>query len=231
VLYFSASSIKDFYKCPKSFSYRRTNKEAAILSDHMLLGTVIHNAIEENTEYEPMVKHALAEWDKLGGTYSETRKPPKSIKNLIKGYFEIEDRIKGTSDHMEMTKEHFFRFKYKDDIMLVGKIDLIANGRVYDWKTGARPPTRYDLHDLQFTTYWLAYRELFKTDPEGIHYGWLAGGRTYDVPMKDSLLRNLDLAIDRMAEICYNRDNEVRVLGYGCNSCLYRGICQLELEE
>jgi CRISPR/Cas system-associated exonuclease Cas4 (RecB family) len=232
MLYISASSLGDFYKCPKSYYYRVNNKESAILSDDMIFGSVIHEAVELHDDPESCCEFAIAEWQKRSGdSYSKTRKPPKSIKNILKGYFKIIDEIKGTTDHMEMIREHFFRFQYRDDIMLVGKIDLIADGKIYDWKTGSAPPSNYNLYDLQFTTYWLAYREMYKVDPESINYGWLYGGRTYKVPMKEALLKNLDLAIDRMSEICYNMDNNVRILGYQCNRCLYRGICHLELEE
>ncbi len=232
MLYLSASSVGDFYKCPKSYHYRVNNKESAILSDPMILGSVIHEAIELHDDLESMTTFAVAEWEKrTRGTYSKPRKPPRSIKNLLKGYIKIRDDIIGTADHVLMDKEHFFRFQYRDDIMLVGKIDLIADGKIYDWKTGAVPPTNYGLYDPQFTTYWLAYRQIYKTDPEGIYYGWLYGNRLYDVPMKEAQLKNLDLLLDRMAEICYNMDNVPRVMGYQCNRCLYRGICYLEFEE
>lgn len=232
MLYLSASSLGDFYKCPKSYYYRVNNKESVVLSDDIILGSVIHEAIELHDDLESMTTFAVAEWEKrTSGGYSKPRKPPKSIKNLLKGYLEILDGIKGTSDHVIMDKEHFFRFQYRSDIMLVGKIDLIADGKIYDWKTGSAPPSTYTLYDPQFTTYWLAYRQIYKTDPESINYGWLYGKRLYDVPMKEASLANLDLLLDRMAEICYNMDNVPRVMGYQCARCIRRGICYLEFEE
>jgi CRISPR/Cas system-associated exonuclease Cas4 (RecB family) len=231
MLYLSASSISDFYRCPMSYHYRVNNKESAILSDDLILGQVIHTAVEKYDDFYSAFEFADAEWkNKTGARYSVPRKPPKSIKKLIKGYFDIMDEVKGTADYVQMEKEHFFRFKYRSDIMLVGKIDLMANGCIFDWKTSPAPPSNYVLYDPQFTIYWLAYRQLFKRDPEKIYYGWLYGGRLYEVPMDEALLKNLDLILDRMAEICYNMENTVRLMGYQCSRCMYRGICYSELE-
>jgi len=217
----------------------------------MILGTVIHKAIEKLDKNEipldEIIDWANEDWYRRTKFLSKrwkSKHPPKSIVKLMTNYIE---KIRPRLDLSEQVLiEHSFRIPVVydpvngNDVYLIGKMDRIDSNIVYDWKTSQKPPSRWELRDIQFMLYWWAYRKLFDTDPDGIYFGHLLSGTCYNIDMRETLLRDAELILDKTAEIVYNMRNKEdeasiskefgRIGGWGkCENCIYRGICDREI--
>jgi len=135
--------------------------------------------------------------------------------------------------------EHSFKLPIMDGVYLIGKMDRVESDVFYDWKTAGKPPGRYELRDIQFMFYWWAFRQLYGCDPRAIYYGYLMGGKCYNVNMNPVLLEDAKVLLDKTAKIVYNMRNKEteaeiynefsRIGGWQCSRCMYRGICDRDL--
>lgn len=222
--------MKDYLACPKRFWYRANRPETAKLNKHVVFGSIVHEAIEliEQHKYlKEVIQWSEEEWDKRSGSNfaKGANKPPKSFSKMLTNYF---DKIRTEfPKDVNALVEHFFDIKWNDKVNIVGKIDYIAGHSIYDWKSGARKPSPYQLQDLQFYVYEWAYRELYGREPK-VYYGFLNEGELLPVEIKDELKNTLPIIIDRIIEdvdkIPY------RVAGYQCRDCFYREICYSEMD-
>ncbi len=246
-IHVSASNLRDFWACNKRYQYRITSSKASVATIYMKYGSVVHEGIElyetEDTSMEDIVKWSLETWDVLHTAQSSfigsIPKPPRSFKNMYKSY---EEKIKPELGGGETTIEKLFKIPFDKSrkLYITGKMDRIDEGGVYDWKTGAKPPSEHDLNDIQFYLYRWAHDKLYGGLPEMVYYGHLASGKLYNIEVKPSLVLNFENLLDRTAEAVYNgwQDEEARtgmgfprIPGWQCNRCPFRGICDRELYE
>jgi CRISPR/Cas system-associated exonuclease Cas4 (RecB family) len=226
----SATSINDFLECPQRFWYRTNHPEASKVSDHVVFGGVVHDAIEKFDNLDEALDWSLTEWDikSQSGNFmpdKQVKKPPKSFKRMLKNYYNvIEPEIDGGE------KEVFFRLPWKgttEEIEVLGKMDRVTDS-VYDWKTGARKPSKYQLHALQFYLYAWAYEKIHGRPPKAVYYGFLNSGSIIEVDIKPILMENVESTIDYVIE---NMDKDpIRVVGYQCSGCFYKEICFAQLD-
>jgi CRISPR/Cas system-associated exonuclease Cas4 (RecB family) len=242
-MYLSASAIKDFWSCPRRYYYRVYRSKEGIPSNHMVLGKIVHDAIElvEKNEIneKEIIDWALGQWDlkvEEIGRYWKSTKPPKNITRLLTNYLtKIRPRL---TEPAEIELD--FRLSLFDDVYFIGKMDRVEERIVYDWKTSRNSPTRFELRDVQFSLYALAYRQVFGTDLDAFYYGHLPSGRCYPVDINPELLTDAKLLLDKTAKMVYNMrkdsiQHEIsyrfnRLPGRLCDWCLYRGICDRELD-
>lgn len=229
----SASSIKDFLECPQRFWYRHNKPETKIESDHMILGSIIHEAIEKFDSEMTAVVWANEEWDKeVKNAFAEkVKKPPKNIDKLLGNYY---NKIVPKLENVGVIKEEFFDVPWgylgKEEIRLIGKMDRISGNSVYDWKSSSRRPSKYVLQDIQFYIYALAYDKLFNRLPDNIYYGHLYTGNLYDVELKDEMLYvTLPEIIIRVAE--QHTLPPFRVTGFHCQWCIFNEICFNDMDN
>ena len=228
----SATSIGDFLECPQRFWYRTNYSEASKVSDHVIFGRIVHEAIEKFDGVDEALEWSLKEWeteqmaDAFLPNEKTIKKPPKSFKKMLNNYY---SKIEPTIDGGE--KEVFFRLPWvsnNEKIEILGKMDRVTRTDVYDWKTGARKPSKYQLHVIQFYLYAWAFEKIYGRKAENIYYGYLNGGDVIPIVLKDDLLINVENTIDYVVE---NMDKPpIRVPGYQCSNCFYREICFAQLE-
>jgi len=226
----SATSIGDFLECPQRFWYRTHHPEAAKLSDHVIFGGIVHEAIEKFDNFDDALAWALKEWElrSQDGNFmpdKQVKKPPKSFKRMLENYYkQIEPMIEGGE------KEMFFSFPWNgrtEEIKIIGKMDRVTDTAVYDWKTSGRKPSKYQLHSIQFYIYAWAYRNIYGRDAE-VYYGYLNGGDLIRIDIKPALVDNVTETIEYVIE---NMDKDpIRICGYQCSNCFYREICFAQLE-
>jgi CRISPR/Cas system-associated exonuclease Cas4 (RecB family) len=227
MLYLSATSIKDLFMCEKCYYYRTHKPDKAVLSDDMIFGTVIHNAIAACSNLQDAVRFAVEAWDKKSkmNFLGESKKPPKSIKRMLTGYYEkILPNFDGTG-----FVEYDFEILWRKNATLVGKWDRVSES-IWDWKTGTTVPNKYVINDIQFHIYGWAYNKVFKKMPKNIYYGHLYTGELYNISMTETHLANVELLLDKAAKMVYN-GADARVTGYHCGRCIYRGICWEEFVD
>ena len=108
-----------------------------------------------------------------------------------------------------------------DNVFLVGKIDRISGGNIFDWKTARRPPSRLDT-DVQFILYHFAYKTLFGKEPTGIYYGALSTGElvkyNHNEKYEELLLKSLlPKMIFDISQQNFQRDGLFKKSCYRCN--------------
>ena len=227
----SATSIGDALECFQRLYYRTNHPEAAKVSGHVIYGSIVHEAIEQFDNPDDAIEWSKQEWKvrSPSGDYMPDRKPkkpPKSFKKMFGNYYNVmEPQIDGGE------KEVFFRLPWKgagEEIEILGKMDRVTDTAVYDWKTGARKPTKYQLHNLQFYLYAWAFEKLHDRPPENVYYGYLNGGDLININLKPELMANLERMVNY---VIVNMDLEpIRVVGYQCASCFYKDICFAHLD-
>ncbi len=226
----SATSINDFLECPQRFWFRTNHPEASKVSDHVIFGSVVHEAIEKFDNLDEALAWSLEEWPvrSQGGNFmpdKQTKKPPKSFKRMLSNYYNvIEPEIDGGE------KEVFFRLPWEsagEKIEVLGKMDRVTDS-VYDWKTSGRKPSKQQLHALQFYLYAWAYEKIHGRPPKHVYYGYLNSGDIIPIKLKPKLIENVANTIDYVVA---NMDKEpIRVAGYQCAGCFYKEICFAQLE-
>jgi len=235
ILRLSATSIQDYMECPKRFWYRTNAKDKAVVSDHVVFGSIVHEAIEKFEDSETAVKWAVKEWPermKQEFEFAElpVSKPPKSFSKMLGNYY---TKILPDIEHADpFCRECMFDVPWVEnqelDVRIIGKMDLISGLHVYDWKTGARKPTKYQLQSFQFYLYEWAYEKMYGRRPN-IYYGYLNGGDIIPIDMNDALRDDVHNTINSTIN---NLKNEIfyRVTGYQCANCFYRAHCYNEME-
>jgi hypothetical protein len=167
-IFVSASALKDYLKCPKMAYYRIFEPEYKTSNREMIIGEIVHRVVEKawkDLDVALNLGRALAENNDIDAVGKQ------SIEHFIHTFFEnfiplltIEDKV-----------EKFFKVKLEEDVYLVGKLDRVSRGIVFDWKTNSTVPKVID-NDPQFIIYNHAYNLIYNKQPEGIYFGSLKTG-------------------------------------------------------
>ena len=219
-------------ECPKRFWYRTYQRDKSKVSDHVVFGSIVHEAIEEFKDGKEAVKWAVAQWaERMTPDFEfaeiQPPKPPKSFTKMLGNYY---TKIIPELDFDEELQETelFFEVPWSDDVIIIGKIDLIIGLNVYDWKTGARKPSKYQLQDFQFYLYEWAYEQMYGRRPK-VYYGYLNTGTLIPVGMNEQLRDEVGNIINSAIANIKN-ENYHHVTGYQCGNCFYRDHCYGEME-
>lgn len=232
-LYLSASSMKDFMDCSYRFYLRREHKDSAEITDDIIFGRIVHEAIEKYDDEEHAVAWANDEWEreKSEGNASFVtivREPPKSFRVQLSNYYNKIVPLLGP--RATALVEWKFEYIWAPNVWIIGKMDRIDNDIIYDWKTGNRLPDKYTLRDFQFYLYYLMYGKIFKRAPRAVVYGHLATGQLLPLDINEELVYNASRLVDRVVADITERPAERR-FGYHCKSCLYKTKCEELLRE
>lgn len=122
--------------------------------------------------------------------------------------------------------EHNFKLPLYDDVFIVGKIDRISRGNVFDWKTGTIRSKRLG-NDPQCIIYQYAYEQLYNKKPNGVFLAALATGEL--IPYVESPMHTDELfsiIIPRMIKTIRSGNYErLGLFNGGCFRCPYRIGC------
>ncbi len=167
-IYLSASSIADYIKCQQKVLYRFTKPFPEVFSKDATIGKIVHLAIEKHWNDRTQAIELVKQESKKYGLYSADRNKMEYQLDLF--FLNFAHRLQ--EDDLI---EYHFKFPLYDDVSLVGKIDRISNGNLYDWKTGI--VSKYLGGDVQCIIYEYAYQKIFGKDPTSINLGALASGQ------------------------------------------------------
>ncbi len=182
-IHISASNLRDYWACNKRYQYRITSAKSSVATIYMTYGLIVHEGIERMEKFskplESILEWSLHEWEKantvkVGFLGGDIPKPPRSFKNMYKSYVE---KMKPKFAEGNAIVEKMFKLPYDKSrrIYITGKMDRIDDFGVYDWKTGARPPSENDLNDIQFYLYRWAHEKLYDKFPDSVlHHRRLA---------------------------------------------------------
>ena len=161
--------LDDYIHCNRMVYYRINYPELQVQNKEMIIGEVVHSAIE---------KH----WDSANDAYSEADHWLSSrllnnfdavnFSHMCLDNFYTSFRPLLTSNFTSETK---FKLQIEKDVFVVGKLDRVDDGNVFDWKTARKPLTNID-NSIQFILYNWAFKKLYNAEPSGVYYAALTNG-------------------------------------------------------
>lgn len=223
-IYLSASSIKDFIKCSQMVLYRVTKPFPVEKSKDMLLGEVMHSVIERGWRDRDTALTILEEQRNL-------HKLNKTDMGTLSFYTDIFFLNFRHLLYEEDSVEYQFKIPLHDNVYLVGKMDRISRGNVFDWKTGSKLPKTIN-NDVQCMIYDFAYREIFKKEPSSVCLAGLADGRLVPFSRNEFMYKELfTKVIPRMIKTMKNDAYErVGMFNHSCYRCQYKSGCLGNME-
>lgn len=217
-IYLSASSIADYIKCPKRVFFRIHKPFPPILSREMVLGISMHHILERGWKTREKAYEILGEEkEKL----KLTKKEHTDFSFMIDLFFLNFRGLLGDSDLIE----YMFKLQLYDDVFLVGKMDRVSQGNVFDWKTGA---TAKNLQgDVQCIIYDYAFNKLFGRPPSSVCIGALKQGQLVPYSKNDLYTNELfDAIIPKMIKTIKSENYEkLGLFSHGCFRCQFREGC------
>jgi len=168
-IFISASMLEDFISCNRKVYYRINHPELAIKNKEMVIGDIVHKAIEKySNDEEACYEYSEKELStRLPKDYSSI----KFSKDCLQSFFHVFREQLHDNDKIEVR----FKLPHGKDVFIVGKMDRISNGNVFDWKTARRPLSNLS-GNIQFILYNWAYKELYGKEPYGVYYAALTNG-------------------------------------------------------
>lgn len=217
-IYLSASSINDFIKCPQKVLYRIKKTVPEVRSKHMIVGEIAHSAIEQGWNNKERAYSVIKGEIKKYGLKKADQTDLEFMIDLF--FLNFRDRL-GDKDLIE------YRFKVPlyDDVFIVGKIDRISGGNLYDWKTG-KLPTRLG-NDVQCIMYEWAYTKIFDKSPASICLGGLSSGELLPYIRDDFYIDELfNNIIPRMIRtVRHDTYERLGLFNHSCYFCPYKIGC------
>jgi len=218
-VYLSASSIRDFIVCSQRVLYRIKKPFPSVPNKEMIIGEVTHEVIEKGWRDRGL---AMSLVEKAGYNKNLLSADIENIKFFVDIFFLNFSHYLAEDDLIEYS----FKLNLYDDVFLVGKMDRISNGNVFDWKTTARPPKRLD-NDVQSIIYNYAYESLFKEKAASVNVASLSKGILIPYIRSEMHERELfDRIIPKMIRAIRNEWYEKSGLFNGsCYRCSYKLGC------
>jgi CRISPR/Cas system-associated exonuclease Cas4 (RecB family) len=224
-IYISASGISDFIRCPQKLLYRFTKPFPEIPSREMIIGKVVHSAIERGWKD----RNGAIEYARTASAYNKlTSKELSNVEFFLDIFFLNFRGLVKDGDKVEYS----FKIPLYDDVLLVGKMDRISSGNIIDWKTTAKPPKRLD-NDVQCVIYEYAYSVLFNKKPSSICVASLSTGKLIPYTRNDSYVDEIfNRVIPNLIKTVKNESYEkIGIFNGSCPKCQYRKGCLSDKES
>ena len=169
-LYISASALKDYISCNRKLYYR-LNKGTIEIQEtkEMVVGNVVHYAIEKYWDLYPAASFYMIDTLKKllpGDT--------ESLDYALACYRIYAENFKKFLSYDDRVEDRF-KIPFEKDVFVVGKMDRISKGRVFDWKTDRKPLISIS-KEIQFILYNWAFKKMFGANPSGVYYASLLNG-------------------------------------------------------
>jgi hypothetical protein len=192
-------------------------------SREMTMGTVVHLAIEKGWRDRDLSYKILHEEGKKQGL---AKADIYSMEFMIDMFFlNFKPNLK-EDDMIEFN----FKLPLYDDVFVVGKMDRISQGNVYDWKTGQ---TATNLaYDVQCILYDWAYKKQFQKSAKSICIVALKKGELIPYHRDDLYVDEVfNKIIPRMIRTIKNESYErLGLFNHSCFRCPYKVGCLERLD-
>lgn len=218
-IYLSASSIADFIKCPQKVLYRVKKTVQEEKSKDMTIGIIAHYAIEKGWTHREKAYAIVAQEVKKEGLKKSDQTNLEFMMDIF--FLNFQERLAPTD-----LIEHRFKIPLYDDVYIVGKMDRVSGGNLYDWKTSSKLPSKLG-NDVQCIVYDWAYTKLFDKKPNSICVAGLSTGEL--VPYKaDQFYTNelFNRVIPRMIKTVRHDEYErLGLFNHSCFRCPWKTGC------
>ena len=232
----SASLVKDYLACKRRAYYRVNVSGSAVSSDEALAGTVVHNTIQKY----PKEDFAVLKSKAIEQLREYNRFLPEGLWKRINRCLSNYKSLSAAVNYSTARQEVYFSFpasRFSTDsvvksINVTGRIDLIDEDLVIDWKTSEVVPEILS-GDVQFIFYYEAYKQLYGKYPKNV----LLASLTKNKLVKYEPIQALNKAL--LSKIV---PEMVRVLSsvtpqpYGlftgdCKYCQFQRTCEDDLHD
>lgn len=168
-IHISASLIEDYISCNRKVYYRIHRPDISIQNREMVIGDIVHHTLEKHSNDESKAYEvALRE---ISLRVPNDKSALKFTEDCLQTFFHNFVAYLTSDDKIEQR----FKIPYEDDVFIVGKMDRISNGCIFDWKTARKPLTDIS-GSVQFILYNWAYEKIYGREPSGVYYGALTNG-------------------------------------------------------
>jgi CRISPR/Cas system-associated exonuclease Cas4 (RecB family) len=183
-LYLSATSIKDFIDCSKRFYYKQKSSADGIINPDMLVGTIVHDAIDKYRAFDFDVAKDYF-YTRMDEFSPEEKYYTKGLTCLDNYHAKFKNLFKDGESELK------FSVPFNNNTKIVGRMDFINKntGLIIDWKTSAKTPSRVD-NDIQFIIYDYAFTSMYRKKAISIFYVNLLNGDMVNYK-RDALKYNL----------------------------------------
>lgn len=224
-IYLSASSIADFIKCPQKVLYRLKKTVPMVESKAMYVGSAVHLALEKGWNNRDKAQSIGRSEGKSKGL---AKADLTNIEFYIDMFFLNFKQYVSDGDLIE----HHFKVPLHDDVFLVGKMDRVSKGNIYDWKTGSSFSKKTE-SDVQCIIYEYAYERLFSKKPASVCIAALGKGEIYPYKRDELYVAEIfNNIIPRMIKTIKNGSYErLGLFNHSCFMCPYRAGCLGGSEE
>jgi len=216
----SASLIEDFLQCRKRAEFRihRAKSEQTV---EMILGDIVHKALEvfwnNAAGAKNLIKEQLALRNLLG------RGEVLFCEGCVDVF--VEKFLPLLAEHDRIEKRFKIPLEGFQDVFIVGKMDRVSNGKVFDWKTSRRPLTNIS-ESPQFAIYSWAHRNLYG-EPSGVYYASLTNGSLVKYGGKYESILFGEIIPEVVKTIKSGHFIGDGIFRKACYRCQYKGICSL----
>jgi len=213
-IFLSASLLREYVQCNRMVFYRTNRPETATQSKEMIIGEIVHKAIELYWNNE-----VLSQGYVFGRMKEQLPNEPVTYaSHCLRNFHSYFQEMLSEYDDIELQ----FKIPYEKGVYIVGKMDRITPvGNVIDWKTDRNPATNIS-SDIQFILYNWAYGKLYGKKPASVYYAALGNGSlvqlNYDKVKEDILVNEIiPLAIRDIKSKNFTRTGIFRKACYRCN--------------
>lgn len=217
-IFLSASSITDYIKCPKRVFFRIHKPFPPAPSRDMVLGSSMHYILEKGWKTRETAYQILEE-ESVRLNY--TKREHTNMSFMTDLFFLNFRHLLGDSDLIEYN----FKLQLHSDVFLVGKMDRISQGNVFDWKSGRVAKNLEG--DVQSIIYDYAFNRLFGRPPVSLCVASLSQGQLIPYSKNELFTRELfNAVIPRMIKTIKGEEYEkLGLFTHGCFRCQWKIGC------
>jgi hypothetical protein len=192
----------------------------------MIIGEVVHSAIEHHWDDRDKALDLIRR--QILARLGNDEEALSFTDICIANYFHHFKQYLAPSDEREFK----FKIPWDKDVFIVGKIDRISNGKVFDWKT-ARKPLKNISENIQFILYNWAYNKLYKSNPVGVYYAALTTGALIRYSVDEASDRTLfeEIIPDAIRAIKNKEYSRNGIFRRACFRCSYSDTCLKEFHH
>lgn len=232
----SASAVKMFKRCEEQFrlKYREKRNPGELDSKHLNLGSAVHESIERvllNNDIAELSDRPNQIREKMISEYGAINP------NLSDEYYEagigclnVASRYiaKQSPDGIDAV-EHEFEFALVEpDSAFGGKIDIVQDGEIWDWKTGTNIYEEDEL--IQGMIYAMGYLHDYGEIPDKIKFIYLREDGDNDPVQRafdptDSKFEDMMEYVEAVVQAKKNDEFEPQPDSSKCYHCEYEGFC------
>lgn len=249
--HFSASQLMAYLQCPLQYYFQYEEGIAwKTTPSAVAFGGVMHKALErlneslyleEPPKLDQITDDFIRYWtQEVEGNNISWAKPEESAELMTKGQEMLAIYYDAFKEVKPKAVEQMFRVPILDPTTglyvvqrdIVGKMDMLGEGVIYEIKTSGRTPGQEEIdNNLQITIYSLAYRFIYGRPESVIRVVVLVKTKQPKLEVVETKRTEKDHTrlvklVDKILKQIENKVFYPNPVGFSCSGCQYRQECE-----